>query len=98
MAAINACMSATFVTLATRQGVELKSLEIHSQGDIDLRGFLRIDPNVAPGYEQMRFTFRVESDADTDQLEQIHQTVRKLSPNYFNMATVIQLQSELVTG
>ena len=32
-------------------GITLESLEIQTDGDIDLRGFLGIDPAVPPGYE-----------------------------------------------
>lgn len=98
MAAVNACMAATYVALCTLHGIELESLEIESQGDIDLRGFLGIDPGVSPGYDAMRFTFRVKSPAGADQLERIHEHVRRLSPNYFNLAAAIPLQSTLVVA
>lgn len=97
MAALNACMGATYVALCTLHGITLDSLVIDVEGAIDLRGFLAIDPEVRPGYDEMRITFRVKSDADPEQLERIHQHVRRLSPNFFNLAAAIPLKSELVT-
>ena len=43
---------------------------------MDLHGFLGLDGNVRPGYEQIRVTINVAGDFDDDQLAEITSLVR----------------------
>lgn len=94
-AAVNACLMATFVAAASVNGVEIRSLSIHAEGDIDLRGFLAIDARVPAGYESIRCTFHVDADATDKQLEDILQHVRRTSPNYYNMVKPVRIDARL---
>ena len=96
MSAINACMMVGYSAVAALMGIELKSLEVTLEGDIDLRGFLGIDQDVANGYESLRQTVRIASDASPEALEQLHATVLATSPNYFNVTNAIPTNSKLV--
>lgn len=96
MAALNACMTITFVAAAAGMGVTLDKLEIISEGELDLRGFLGLDPAIKAGYEELRYTIRVKSDAPKEKLEEIHQQMRKTSPNFSNIATEIRLVPTLI--
>lgn len=96
MAAVNACMAATYVAAASMQGIELESLEIETKGELDLRGFLGLDAKVKPGYDEIGYTVRVKGDGTEEQFAKIHEWVKKTSPNYFNMANAIRLNSELI--
>src|SRR3989440_9840588 len=51
IAALNACMTVGYVAQCAVRGITLESLAIDTDGEIDLRGFLGIDPAVPPGYE-----------------------------------------------
>jgi hypothetical protein len=42
------------------RGITLESLEIETDGEIDLRGFLGIDPAVPPGYENLSYIVRIK--------------------------------------
>ena len=54
IAALNACMTVGYVAQCAVRGITLESLEIETEGEIDLRGFLGIDPAVARGYENLQ--------------------------------------------
>jgi uncharacterized OsmC-like protein len=95
LAAMNACMLNTFVAACSLQGVNIESLELRCNGDIDLRGFLGIDPNVAAGYEEIQYTIRVKGDGTHKQYEKAHQAMVATSPNYFNIARPISLTASL---
>ena len=43
-------------------GVQLEKLKIVTEDDIDLRGFLRLDPEVSSGYDDLRYTVRIKGD------------------------------------
>jgi uncharacterized OsmC-like protein len=96
MAAMNACMLNTFVAVCSMLGVTLESVQFESTGELDLRGFLGIDPDVKPGYEEIRYTIRVKGDGTPEQYEQAHQAMIATSPNYDNLANPIRLRSELI--
>ncbi len=96
MAAMNACMTVGYAAVATVMGVKLESVEIQTRGDIDLRGFLGIDPDVKPGYDSIRYTVRIKGDGTREQFEKMHEVVCKTSPNRFNIANPIRLDAELV--
>ena len=96
LAAMNACLAATYVAACSVNGIELESLSIESEGDIDLRGFLAIDASVPAGYEALTYRVRIKGDGTAEQFEQVHRFVQQTSPNYYNMARAIPLRAELV--
>ncbi|WP_017326923.1 OsmC family protein [Synechococcus sp. PCC 7336] len=96
MGALNACMMVGYVAACALNGIQLEKLEIETEGDIDLRGFLAIDPNVIPGYDTISYTVRIQGDGTPEQFADIHRFVQKTSPNFYNIANAIQLNSKLV--
>lgn len=96
LAATNACMMVGYASVAAVMGVKLTKLELEITGDIDLRGFLDIDPNVARGYERLHYTVRLAGDGTQEQFEKMHEVVQRTSPNYYNMANPIEMTSDLV--
>lgn len=96
MGALNACMMVGYVAGCALNGIKLEHLSIETEGDIDLRGFLAIDQTVVPGYESMNYTVHIKGDGTPEQFAQIHEFVKKTSPNYYNIANAIALNSKLV--
>lgn len=98
MAALNACMTVGYTAQCSLEGITLEELRIETEGEIDLRGFLGLDPTVKPGYESLRYTVHVKGDGTPEQFERIHRKVMATSPNYFNLAAAVPLESRLVLG
>ncbi|GFM31347.1 OsmC family protein [Novosphingobium sp. PY1] len=98
LAALNACMTVGYVAQCAIRGIELESLEIETTGDIDLRGFLGLDPAVAPGYEALSYTVRIKGNATPAQFEEVHAAVMATSPNFHNISKPIGLDPKLVVG
>lgn len=48
-------MMVGYSAVAALMSVQLTKLELETTGDIDLRGFLDIDQDVAPGYESLKY-------------------------------------------
>lgn len=96
MAALNACVMVGYVAGAAIRGIRLDSVEIVTEGKLDLRGFLGIDPAVKPGYDRIRYTVRIAGDGTPEQFREIHETVLKTSPNYFNVSQPVAIDAELV--
>jgi uncharacterized OsmC-like protein len=98
MAAVNACMTVGYVAGASLHGITLDSLTIETTGQLDLRGFLGLSDAVPPGYEAIDYTVRIAGDGTPAQFEEIHQTVMRTSPNYFNLARPIRMNGRLQVG
>jgi uncharacterized OsmC-like protein len=96
LAALNACMTVGYVAQCAIRGIALERLEIETGGEIDLRGFLGIDPNVPPGYESLSYTVRIKGDGTGEQFAEIHEAVMATSPNFFNVANAVALKPTLV--
>jgi uncharacterized OsmC-like protein len=95
MAAFNACITVGYVAGASLHGIKLERLEIRTRGELDLRGFLGLSDTVPPGYEEIEYEVRMKGDGTPQQFEEIHQTVLKTSPNYFNIRRPIRVNATL---
>jgi len=96
LAALNACMTVGYVAQCAVRGITLEKLEIETEGDIDLRGFLGIDPAVPPGYEKVRFVVRIKGNGTKEQFAEIHKAVMTTSPNFHNVSRPVALEPTLV--
>jgi hypothetical protein len=52
------------------RGIRVEEVESTLEGDLDMRGFMGLDPDVRKGYQNIRVTFRVKSDAPKETLEE----------------------------
>jgi uncharacterized OsmC-like protein len=98
IAALNACITVGYVAQCAVRGITLESLQIETEGEIDLRGFLGLDPQVANGYESLRYTVRIRGSGTRQQFAEIHDAVMATSPNVYNLANAVVLKSTLVVG
>jgi uncharacterized OsmC-like protein len=74
--ALAACLTGTIVYHAAARGIALDGLECTVQGDLDLYGFLGLDSNVRPGYEQIRVTIKASGDFDDNQFAELASLTR----------------------
>ncbi len=95
MSALNACVMVGYVVGAAVRGITLERVEVETQGELDLRGFLGIDPAVPAGYEALQYTVRLKGSGTPAQFEEIHRTVVATSPNYFNVSRPIRIDATL---
>jgi uncharacterized OsmC-like protein len=96
LAALNACMTVGYVAQCAVHGITLESLEIETDGEIDLRGFLGIDPAVPPGYENLTYTVHIKGNGTREQFAEIHKAVMATSPNFYNLSRAVALRATLV--
>jgi len=85
LAALNACIMVGYVAQCAVRGITLERLEIETDGEIDLRGFLGIDPAVPPGYENLRYIVRIKGSGTKEQYAEVHEAVMATSPNFYNV-------------
>ncbi|HSJ54057.1 MAG TPA: OsmC family protein [Anaerolineae bacterium] len=78
--ALASCLAVGFVYNAAAQGINVESLSFDLEGELDLRGFLGLSRDVRPGYEGIRLTYRVRSDAPREKVEALCEYVQQTSP------------------
>ena len=96
LAALNACMTVGYVAQCAVRGITLESLAIETDGEIDLRGFLGIDPTVPQGYENLSYTVRIKGNGTKEQFAEVHRAVMATSPNFYNLSRPVVLKPALV--
>jgi len=96
IAALNACMTVGYVAQCAVRGITLESLVIETDGDIDLRGFLGIDPAVPPGYETLSYSVRIKGSGTKEQFAEVHEAVMASSPNFYNLSRAVALKPALI--
>ena len=96
LAALNACMMVGYVAQCAVRGITLEKLEIETNGEIDLRGFLGIDPAVPPGYDKLTYVVRVKGSGAREEFAEVHKAVMATSPNFHNVSRPVDLKPTLV--
>lgn len=78
--ALASCLMVGVAYNAAAMGIRVERLEFALEGDLDLQGFLGLSDAVRPGYQEIRLTYRMESDAAPEQLDALWAHVKKTSP------------------
>jgi putative redox protein len=80
LAALGSCQEITYRAYATAMGIEVDSISVELEGDIDFRGFFAIDDSVRPGYDNIRAVVKIESGAPPADLEKLREVVNSHCP------------------
>jgi uncharacterized OsmC-like protein len=78
--ALASCLAVGFIYNAAAQGITIDALDFRLEGDLDLRGFLGLSDQVRPGYEGIRLTYRVKTDAPHEKVEELCAYTQQTSP------------------
>jgi uncharacterized OsmC-like protein len=78
--ALASCLAVGFIYNAAAQGINVESLSFDLEGDLDLRTFLGLSDQVRAGYENIRLTYHVRSDASREKVLELCDYVQRTSP------------------
>jgi uncharacterized OsmC-like protein len=76
--ALVACAGVTLGAVATALDIKIEHGTVHAEGDLDFRGTLGVDKEALVGFEGIRLSFELDTDADDEQLA----TLLKLTERY----------------
>lgn len=76
--ALAACAGVTMSAVATAIGVVIRGGAVSVEGDLDFRGTLGVSKEASVGFQSIRLTFEVDSDASEEQLD----TLLRLTERY----------------
>ena len=78
--ALASCLTTSMVYHASARGIRIDAVESSFEGDLDLHGFLDLNPAVRKGYQGIRVNFRISADVSDDRLQEIVQLGTGHSP------------------
>lgn len=99
--AYGACLAIGFVMNATARGIKVERLELELEGEIDLPGFLGLEPpeelgmDKLPGYKNVVTVIKVKADADESALKDLLNAVTKTSPVGVTLSRSVALETRL---
>ena len=90
LSALGHCLASGWATYGAHMGIPVEGLRVEVEGDIDLQGMLALpEPGaVPPGFQEIRATYHVKSNAPREQLEQLAKMSEDLSPSRHSLRAV----------
>jgi uncharacterized OsmC-like protein len=78
--AMAGCITTSLIAHATPRGIRIDEVATQFSGDLDVQGFLGLDPKVRNGYQAVKVELFVKGDADAATLEALGHFARSRSP------------------
>lgn len=88
-----ACYAATFASIATMEGVDLKELRVAAENQVDLSKSLGLSDN--PIVEKITLTIEVKTDTPEDKIKGIEAMARDRCPGVFCLENPISLETDV---
>ena len=99
--AYGACLTIGYAMNAAVRGIRIDDIKIDLEGEIDLPGFLGLDPpekygmDKLPGFKNINAKVKIKADADQKALRELHEQVNKTSPVGLTLSRPVKLSSSL---
>lgn len=87
------CYTATFATIASMMGIELRRLTAKLEGDLNFSRVFGLSQE--PVMEEVRITLQVESDAPREKLEELEKVAYERCPAVFALTESVKLKTTL---
>lgn len=84
------CMTTAMTMLAAARGIEVTQVSSEIEGDVDLKGFLGLDPNATKGFRQIRIAFRIDGVSEAQKQELL--ALAKQSPIFNSLVNPVDVQ------
>jgi uncharacterized OsmC-like protein len=83
MSSLGACITQTIVAHATARGINIDSVTIDLEGNVDLQGFTGLSTDTRPGAQGFQLNVNIKSStASKEQISQLYEIGKKYSPAF----------------
>lgn len=91
--ALASCLTTAMVAHAAVRGIRIEAMESELEGDLDLNGFLGLNPKTPKGYTDIRAKFRVDAaEGDIDAIREL----ANFSPVFNTLTRGVNVDVEVV--
>jgi uncharacterized OsmC-like protein len=87
LTALAACVTSSLVYHAAARGIKIEKVKSRIDGDVDVRGFLGLDPGVRNGFQDIRMTLAIQADVTDEQLQELASLGTGFSPVFDSVTT-----------
>jgi uncharacterized OsmC-like protein len=94
--ALAGCLTTSLVYHAAARGLKVDAVRTRFEGDLDLRGFLGIAPEVRNGYKEIRVVFEIEGDFSEAQKAELVRMAEARSPVFDIVRNGVPVRCALV--
>jgi len=93
--ALAACVTTTAVYHAAARHISVDGIESTLEGDLDLQGFLGLDPKVPKGYKHIKLTMLIKGALNEEKKREVLQLGCEFSPVYNMVSKAVPITTEL---
>jgi uncharacterized OsmC-like protein len=93
--ALAACVTTSAVYHSAAREIRLESIESTLEGELDLQGFLGLDPNVPKGYRNIKMNVHITGDLSEEQKREVMRLGCEFSPVYSMVSKSVPITVEL---
>jgi uncharacterized OsmC-like protein len=96
--ALVACAGVTLKSVATAFGIAIRHGAVEAEGEVDFRGTLGVDREAPVGFEAIRMTFTVDTDAPQEQLDKLLAVTERYCVVLQTIRRGVAAEAKLVRG
>jgi uncharacterized OsmC-like protein len=96
--ALVACGGVTLRAVATALGIEMKGGRIEAEGDLDFRGTLGVDKEAPVGFQTIRVTFTLDTDAPQEKIDQLLKLTERYCVVLQTIRNSVEASARVVRG
>lgn len=102
--AYGACLTIGYAMNAAVRGIEITDISIELEGEIDLPGFLGLEPpekmhmDKLPGFKTITASVSIKSGSDEKSLRELHEHVVGTSPVGITLSRPVKVETSLKVG
>ncbi len=90
--ALAGCVTSAIVYHAAAKGIRIDEIESTLEGDIDLHGFLGMDPDTPRGYQEIRISYRIKADVPDEELQELVDLGPSFSPVFDTVTRAVPVK------
>ncbi len=89
------CLTAGVAAVAQHRGIQLRSVSATLEGSMDVQGILGIDSDIRNGFGGIKVTFKIDADANPDEIKALVAQSQKRSAVYDIVANPTNITVEV---
>lgn len=93
--ALAGCITTTIVVNAAAKGIKIEEIQTGFEGDLNILGFLGLPGRTSVGYEEIRVTVNVKSDATEEQLEELVDLAERRGPVFNSIKNPVPIKVKI---
>jgi uncharacterized OsmC-like protein len=94
--ALTACAGVTLKAVATAIGVDIRDGMIKAEGDLDFKGTLGVSKEVPVGFQNIRLTFDLDSNATSEQMASLKKLTERYCVVYQTLLKGVNVETRFV--